>query len=97
LITLAIALSAVGERTYIFETIEDDDPDYPMLNGQRFYHFANAHGEGVRMQEGGFYQKVTLIGMAMDGEWHNQHEVIQRRAGIARIAQDLSDQLNASP
>lgn len=94
LIALAIALSAVGERTYLFEVIEQDDPDYPMLKDHPFYFFSNAHREGEDMAQSGSYKKVTLIGMAMDGEWKNQHEVIQRRAGIAQIAKDLSKQLN---
>lgn len=97
LIAVAIALSAVGERTYLFETIETDDPDYPMLNSQRFYFFANAHGEGESMKDSGYYKSVTLIGMAMDGEWKNQHEVINRRVGIARIADDLMKAFNISP
>lgn len=86
-------LSAHGERIYVCEGTESKDDDYPMLDGHVWWYMANSHDACKRHIEAGIesgiYSKGMLIGMAMDGDWMNQLEVIQRRAWIGGIAKEL--------
>lgn len=97
-ITLVTQLSRLGERIYIGEAIEADDADYPELNGQVWWRLHNSHDDAQRHVESGMasgtYKAGKLIGMAMDGDWHNQEQVIQRRHGIAMMAKDIGKELN---
>lgn len=88
-------LSSFGERIYVCEGTESHDADYPELNGMLWWYLGNSHDTCKRHVESGIesgaYDSGKLIGMAMDGEWFNQYEVIERRAMVAGVAKKITD------
>lgn len=92
-VELAITLGA-SNRTYVFKA-EDTDPHPVAGKAPDCYYFSNSEQAGYRAAEANAdFERWTLMGCGMDGEWLNANQVHERKAGISEFANELRMELN---